>query len=322
MKKLNRISFFFLTLILLSIFISCEKDELETSVYDIQENIKNLDQLSDFSKNSGSSVVYSDKSGTIKVKVFFRSFNGSNNSGSVSVGSGYVLVGGGAWSSPNSLLTSSFPLRDGKSWKASSKDHHYPSDHKLTVYAVGLKIDGVNEFILAQNIKINVETTTGLPVESPTKLVRMDTNYTLVGGGAFLDARCTLCTGGANLLYRSAPFGQNIWYTAGKSHIYSGFSKLTAYAIGINKNFLNSLNIEVIDQKASTYVSSGSAYAGIHPNTGSVLIGVGAEATYNGSGRLLTHISPWGNHAFAKSKDHGYADSGSTTIYAWSLRKR
>lgn len=322
MNKLKNLLFLFLNLVLLSLLVSCNKDELEVPITNNLENIQDLDQLENTSKNSGMSAIYTDRSGTIKVQVFFRHFKGQNNTGTTRVGSGYVLIGGGASASPDALLTSSAPLLDGKSWSASSKDHQYPSNHQLSVYAIGLKIEGVSEFTLARNIKINSESTTGLPVSSPSKFVVLDTNYTLVGGGASLDASCTLCTGGANLLYKSAPLGRNAWNTAGKDHIYPGESGLTAYAIGINTSFLNSLNIQVINQQKSAFVSNSIGYAGLHPDSGSVLIGVGAEATYNGSGRLLTHISPWGNYAFAQSKDHGYADSGHTSIYSWSLRKR
>jgi len=322
MKAKNNYYFLLASFFFFSFFISCNKQELETTIPESNTNLlPEIDTSFITSKSSGASPIYTDSSGSIQVQVFFKHYNGQHNSGQMSVGSDYVLIGGGAWASKDALITKSAPLLDGRTWTASSKDHHYPSNHQLTVYAIGLKIIGVNKFTLAQNIKINALTTNGLPVGSPSLAVNLDNQYTLVGGGAHLDANCTLCTGGANLLYKSAPNG-NGWIAAGKEHIYGGYSKLTTYAIGIRTSFLQSLNIEVISQQASVYSSGGIGHASLDPESGSVLVGVGATAGYHGAGRLLTHISPWGNHAFSRSKDHGFSDYGNTTVYSWSLRKR
>lgn len=55
---------------------------------------------------------------------------------------GWTLTGGGAldqWTGAGNLLTASYPLAGSPCWRASGKDHHYPSPGVLTAYAVGIR---------------------------------------------------------------------------------------------------------------------------------------------------------------------------------------
>lgn len=67
----------------------------------------------------------------------------------VAVESGYVMVGGGAWTDwtgTGSLLVASHPIPESKTaWRAQSKDHVEPAPATITAYAIGLKckVEGV-----------------------------------------------------------------------------------------------------------------------------------------------------------------------------------
>jgi len=68
-------------------------------------------------------------------------------SSSVSVDSGFVLVGGGAknnWSGSGNLLTSFYPETE-NTWRADGKEHQGSSPSNITAYAIGLKFKEVPE---------------------------------------------------------------------------------------------------------------------------------------------------------------------------------
>ena len=63
------------------------------------------------------------------------------------VDSDIVAIGGdaSAVNSPHgALLTTSYPTDDGSAWLASPKDHNIPELHRLTAFAIGMKIEGVS----------------------------------------------------------------------------------------------------------------------------------------------------------------------------------
>src|SRR5262249_53982649 len=102
------------------------------------------------------------------------------------VGSGYVLTGGGAqanWQDNGNFLTASYPdlpanATTATSWVASSKDHFVADVSTITAYAIGMK--STKGIPLTTKIFTKVSASAALP--STSALV--DSGYTLVGGGA------------------------------------------------------------------------------------------------------------------------------------------
>ena len=183
------------SILLLKVFflilcVSCSKEELEIQEPEKTRTSQEVDESQLSSKSYGSYPVCTDRSGRVKVRVFYRNIQGQNNNVSVSVGAGYSLVGGGAAASrygegrgyANGLLMGSAPLFDGKTWRARSKDHGYADRHFLTVYAIGLKIDGVSESELTNNILI-LDSRNG-PSNRPYGARKIPADYALIGGGA------------------------------------------------------------------------------------------------------------------------------------------
>ncbi|SFD84009.1 hypothetical protein SAMN05518672_103454 [Chitinophaga sp. CF118] len=80
-----------------------------------------------------------------QLKSYMQVFSNTSGSGqhpttSVSVGSGYTLIGGGAkvvYSGAGNMLVKSMPLGD--TWYAGSKDHDVASSAVVTSYAIGIK---------------------------------------------------------------------------------------------------------------------------------------------------------------------------------------
>jgi hypothetical protein len=235
-----------------------------------------------------------------------------------SVDSGFALVGGGAYVqyvAGGALLTESRPV-DGRIWRARSKDHQNTDNHKLTTYAVGLRLDGVNAATLRGMITRTNATSSG-SVASP--------NMTVAPGSLFLSGGARANTSGVGqLLTRTYSSAAGTWRASSKDHLVSSVGSVTAYATrlltsGIIEPFGQ---LEVQQQNGSTS-SSGT---GVRTSTASVssgwaLIGYGGQSEYtSGSGRMLFRTGINGTNprsVSAQSKDQGGSSTG-TVRSAWS----
>ncbi len=275
-------------------------------------------------------LTYFDDSGLIEFRVYSETsgYAGSHTDRSATVGADFVCIGGGAlihdWTNnKGALLTASYPSSNKKSWLASSHDHAVADHHKLTVYAIGMKINGVSESTLKSYIYH--DDAPSMSSQYPFKQVNLPSGYELLSGGTKID-----WVHPGNLSVSSRPIGSHAWYSQGKDHLYYCPTTITTYVVGILRNIPNFGTIDTNVYTAFTYTNGGYSNVAISlNNTGYVLTGVGGSAMSGeigsnvGKGRMLYGLKPGslGRVATAYSKDHLYYDDGTTTVYAIGLKK-
>ena len=235
------------------------------------------------------------------------------------VPSGYVLIGGGAYtqySGAGGLLTASHPNTALTRWTARSKDHSSASYHHLYVQVVGLKLQGVSESQLRSHVDLERRRTL-VAQQHPEIDVRAAFGYTLIGGGAEVH-----WSGAGNLLTASYPQG-NYWNARSKDHSTYSPATITAYAIGI-RTYIPGFGYLDVDQPYSLNypVGFGTSTRWATNDSGWVPACAGARSTYNNHGRLLTAMKFNGDDVDVTSKDHSVADSGSLKAYIVQVRKR
>lgn len=270
---------------------------------------------------------FTDASGTVTVRIKQCALTASQevNTTTCPVDSGFVLIGGGAEifgeGSPGALLTASFPDLGLTTWTASSKDHRLTFFHQLRAYSVGLKLAGVTASTLRANMAVvSVRST---PSEHPSTGISVPGGFNLVSGGA----RANWVTEG-QLLTRSIPSGFQ-WLAASKDHDVAEVGTVDAFAIGLTSGTIPGFgSIDVNVGQTSTSVSTGYGTANRIVPAGFVLASIGGDAQFNGAGRMLTDLIPFGDApsdiaagATVTSKDHKFQDSGITTAYVVAIRK-
>lgn len=245
-----------------------------------------------------------------------------------SVDPGYAVVGGGAWAQSTgagALLTASYPLSDGRTWRARSKDHQTADSHHLHTYAIGIRLDGVNSAILRSMVVRNAVTfpPTG-PVPSPGG--SLSGPSVMLGGGAV-----TNTTGPGQYLTRMSASGA-MWAVNSKEHLLSSPGTITAHTVSLRGSFGPGTIIEgfgALEAKqvvgGTSTVASGVATSHGTVNAGWALANIGGQATTtSGPGRLLTRVGVDGNAwtVIAQSKDQGQTSGGATTASLTQIRKR
>ncbi|TAL75073.1 MAG: hypothetical protein EPN88_03440 [Bacteroidetes bacterium] len=261
---------------------------------------------------------YTDWSGLIHLKYWYETTaEGHTPSLSVSVGADYVLVGGGAYTSNiNCFITKSMPDAMLTAWIAKSKDHITSILHTLTVFAIGMKIDGVTPDYLRSKMQRFFAVSD--KINHPTAAYTVPGNYLLVGGGAWDYYEDD--GGYGNMLVSSHP-SSSTWYVEGKDHRRADPSKIYAYAIGIeNISFPNVGYIQVGYTAEYASTNGGVCFAEASMPTGWALTCCGGWVHYNTYGRMITIMNPNSNalSVFLVSSDHTYQDSG--WQYAFALR--
>jgi hypothetical protein len=253
----------------------------------------------------------------------------SNPSLSVGVPSGYVLVGGGAHAFDNTssapitgagaFLTESRPNGSLTLWKGRSKDHMVADAHYLSVYAIGMKIDGVTSAYLRS--QISLDSTVSSTANHPTAQKSVPAGYLLIGGGAY-----DHYTGYGNMLVKSYPKNSTTWSVEGKDHRRADACTITAYAIGINNiSFANVGYLETEYIWEDNYVPYGYNLAETYLADNWGLTCPGGRTKYYNIGRMLISVRPdipsWGTYDVSTwSSDNYYMDNGSDT--AWAVRLR
>lgn len=149
------------------------------------------------------------------------------------VPSGYILTGGGAqalWDRNGvggSLLTASYPF-DSESWYAKSKEHFVGEKVKIISYAIGIKAKDKSTFDRKVFAKTVSNQATFLSDNVLSESVGVDSGYTLVGGGAFVDYQHP-----GQLLTASYSDNGSTWHAKCKAHGQSSKASLNVYAIGL-----------------------------------------------------------------------------------------
>ncbi|MGC5568082.1 hypothetical protein ACPYPG_35295 [Streptomyces sp. FR-108] len=240
-----------------------------------------------------------------------------------------VAIGGGATAvdAPRgALLTASYPADDGSAWLASSKDHNVPQPHRLTAFAIGMRIDGVTRERLAAEL-LTVVRTRGAHAAHPFASARPPAGHTLIGGGFRVNWRDP---GGGhtegNLATASFPRAGGVWTARSKDHLVSSPCAIDAYAVCLKSSFVVDGVRYTVDVRTDFTESGGDPVP--HPSaalplpaSGHVLTGIGAEALPTEPGSLLWRLEPTadgtGPGVRSGSKDHGERSPG--TLCAWTL---
>jgi hypothetical protein len=282
-----------------------------------------------------------DYSGRLQVSIWAEYFDGTVNHGEVSVDPDFVLIGGGARTSDfsnsnvgiNALLTSAYPKDDGTFSKfvADSKDHIVPYNHRLWVYAIGMKMYDLGQIPLDPNlIKANMKLTKAVSSYTayPTASAIAPSGYTLLSGGAKVNWQ-----GAGNLLTQTMfpTNGINSWTAKSKDHGISSPATIESYCISIAASSMPQFGIlEVSGRfgsvKAKAYNSATvnlKAYDFAYPSDPLWLIaGVGGQSAYTGDGRLLYEVYPVdANTGRISDKDHVYPSTGTLYGYIRMIRK-
>ncbi|MEA2756995.1 MAG: hypothetical protein QOJ54_3284 [Aliidongia sp.] len=226
----------------------------------------------------------------------------------VSVPSNFKIIGGGAidnWSGQGNLLTASYP-KGLNSWFAAGKDHEFPSPSTITAFAIAL-YDPNNEW------DVVIKSETSNPAPHPQAIAVLPGNYTMTGGGAFVDYG----SGVGNILTASFPNSDKSWEVRSKDHDIADSAQITAYAIGMRSR--TGLALQRIVVSATGVVAPHpTAHVALPP--GWILSGGGAFDNWEGAGNLLTASYPQGMSWLAAGKDHKDPSPASVTAYAIGIR--
>jgi hypothetical protein len=268
---------------------------------------------------------YTDRSGQIHLKIF--SVVGSPTNHNTAIchpDDGWVLVGGGVLEQSGSgthpdasFLITNRPNDDLTAWIGSSKDHYWVNSHGIVVYAIGMKLNGVDPAYLKS--KIHLHTQQGALANHPYASASIPSNELLLGGGAYDDY-----TYYGNMLVTSYPSSPYAWYASGKDQHWADPGTITAYAIGIeNIDFPNFGRLE------TTYFLHIGQYPLMSISTdvpgGWALTCSGGYIDYShdGLGVLMKDCCPTSNYQTLCSAAQCYYTNvyGKITTYACAIRK-
>jgi hypothetical protein len=261
---------------------------------------------------------FQDASGKVTVAVF-RLKSGSDQQHyhdfACEVPSDMVAIGGGAEGARlphGALLTASYPNGDLSAWLASSKDHEVAQPHKLTCYAIGLKIAGMTRNQILDNIHVEVQDS-GVG-NHPEAAATVPGQHVLVSGGFKVE-----WAGAGNLGTASFPETNSSWKARSKEHNIADPANIKAYAISIKEKLPVGIVRVDINEQESAQAQHPSVLADVDP--GFALTGAGARVNWQGAGNLLWMIRPTTSTAnqdvSAASKDHNVMSPA--TIVAYSL---
>ncbi len=296
---------------------------------------------------------WSDWSGTVHVKVFRDTWYNSqwHTDRYVPVSSEYVCVGGGAITSQNgygALLTATYPDLNLYGWYASSKDHKKVSFHDLTVYAIGLRVDGLTANQLRSQLEV-IQTTSPNEISHPSVSTPgiNDTNGNrryVIGGGAKVvngsndyGSLLTHCASREDVSLISNNLTEYKWFAKSKDHFALDPAKITAYAILLppGNEIAGFGTLQTIAAKGYSganpggYLTPGST--GAVTATATTPVGYvvtcpgGTAVTTEGPGRLLFGVIPniySSTQTQAMTTDHLVVSRGHTYAMSINVRKK
>jgi hypothetical protein len=208
-------------------------------------------------------------------------------SADVKVPDGFVLVGGGVYCSTwatnyGPFISSSYPLSDLKTWrgKAFRGDPGYKIE--AAVWAIGIKIDGVSESELRNNIVIFTSSSTSDKLSISTT-AKVSDSHILLGGGV----------NNSFEIAASISDNNNSWYVQSLRLAKSlGNRTIEAYAIGLSKSFAKKYKLSVSynhwDEFREHKYSGGTSSFKISPDTGYRIINCGAYEITNTSRGIVS----------------------------------
>lgn len=251
---------------------------------------------------------------SVQLKVCTTTSAASAQTADCMVDAGYALVGGGAranWTGFGALLSESRPLDD-RTWRASSHDHLTADLHNLTVYALGLRLSGVNAQVLRNQIG---QWSLGVPYNS----LQSGGIFRMISGGG-------RASGASRYFVKSAPNG-GAWGVVVKDHITPSAGGIALHLTNIQPGIIEGFGALDIQQRTGTTstVSSGVASTISSVNSGFAVFGYGGEATWtSGPGRMLYAMGPNGTNirqVRAQSKDHHTSSAGTAKVFWTEGRK-
>jgi hypothetical protein len=241
---------------------------------------------------------------------------------------GMVVVGGGATAaeSPNgALLTASYPNDSRSAWLASSKDHRLPNPHRLTVFAIGMRVNSPDmpRARLLQNLVY--ARVTSPSANHPRATARTPEDFTLLGGGF----RANWPPGAGNLATGSFPDDIDTttnWSARSKDHITPSPCTIDVWSIALVSTMILGGRVCRVERRtdrlsnpvAVPHPSAAISFEGAH-----VLTGIGAKARVEEPGQLLWRLEPTvGGRpgVTGSSKDHQQALSSFITVSALGIR--
>jgi vibriolysin len=276
--------------------------------------------------------------GTITTKVFLcgTGIPASINVLQCTVPPTFVLVGGGAWASSSggagAMLTASYPFdSDLTTWEGRSKDHGVVDKHVISVYAIGMMVQGMSRDALRAHITLT--TATSASSAHPFLLVNGPAKELGLSGGAKVNY-----TGPGSMLVQVRPgcgSGDVLcdgWSMEAKDHVYSDPSTLTGYVITIKPSLppLGALKGRTEIAWGATKVGAPSSVR-LEVGPRSALTGLGAFSHCNSdeAGRMLTRMGPTTSNPIDptnpdsvtfEDKDHLERSIGQVEGYALFLR--
>lgn len=278
-----------------------------------------------------------DYSGTVEVSIWADYIDGYHNHAEVSVDPGFVLIGGGARvtnfsntsSGVEALLTSEYPKDDGtfSTFVADSKDHKNPYNHRLWVYAIGMRLYSSGTPLSESTVEsyMNINKSISATAPHPSTDVTSPTGYTELSGGS----KVNYTSYGSLLTQSGIPMNLSIGQDAqasSKDQYYSDPSTIESYSLSIDPVISGFGTLEITRRYASRSISSSgraTLITSVFPTGGWVLSGIGAYSEYTGYGRLLYEMYPANaTDVFVSSKDHIVPDaSGHLYSIVFMIRK-
>lgn len=237
----------------------------------------------------------------------------------------YAVVGGGALPTPSggnsakAYITESRPS-DARTWRASSVE---PSAlaHDLTVYAIGMRLDGVNTQKLRNAIGWKTATTSS---SSANVTVNADSGKVLLSGGAFTAPNAGVS--GNRVLTASDWSGSAGWNAQSKAQSGTVAGSTQVTLLQIDKKVIEGFGVlEVLKRSGSTRTTAGGTHTtSLDVQAGWALAGLGAIAnTSSGSTRRITGIAPdaTARNITVTTGDQSGSSAGSTIPYLTQVRK-
>jgi hypothetical protein len=235
----------------------------------------------------------------------------------------YAVVGGGALpeaasgNAAKAYVTESRPV-DPRTWRASSVE---PSAlaHDLTVYAIGMRLDGVNTQKLRDAIGLKTATTTSTSVT-----VNVDSGKRLLGGGALTAPNSGVS--GNLVLTATAWSGTSGWNARSRSESGTVPGTTQVTLLQLDKKIIEGFGaLEVQTRSGSARSTSGGTQTtSLSVTSGWALMSLGAFAnTSSGPVRRITGIIPdaTGRNVTVNTGDASGTSVGSTTPYLTQVRK-
>ncbi|WP_437733689.1 hypothetical protein [Sorangium sp. So ce1335] len=238
----------------------------------------------------------------------------------------YALVGGGATTDSSSgsaaFLRESRPL-DARTWRASSSARGMLNPHYLTVYAIGMRLDGVRTRDLQDAIQRR-------SVQLPTDVAaaQVDDGWMTIGGGAETAPDASVTGDAARFLTASYPAGLQGWEAASTDYAIPAAGTTSAWLLQIKDQVIEGfggLEVKIL-QGSSEHAAHGYGTSSLEIEPGWALIGMGASIDYADEqrSRTLVSIQPGedGRSVSVTSRDQFVASAGTTTAVAVVARKK